>query len=191
MNNINYEIPFFVNNSVFKNHPKALNEIIKEETYERIYDLISVQADNSVGIIGREKIKEINSSTVNSLFDGTSIQNVIFPWGVKKTAIQTCRNCANLNTVIIPDTVEEISSHTFYNCGSLKTVKLPDSLKTIGAGAFADSGLTYIKIPEGVTNIDEIAFKNCPNLTVIDVEFSEDDVTGAPWGATNATINYI
>lgn len=187
---MSYDIPFFVNNSVFKKHPKALNEIIKEETYERTYDLISVQADNSVGIIGREKIKGINSSTVNSTFDGTSIQKVIFPWGVNKTAIQTCRNCKNLKAVIIPDTVEEISDHTFYGCDSLKTVKLPDSLKTIGRGAFADSGLEYIKIPEGVTSIDSTAFQNCPNLTVIDVEFSEGNVIGAPWGA-NATINYI
>lgn len=188
---MNYEIPFFVNNSVFKKHPKALNEIVKEENYERIYDLISVQADNSVGIIGREKIKEINSNTIDSIFDGTSIQKVVFPWGVNKTAIQSCRDCVNLNTAIIPDTVEEISNHTFYGCDSLKTVKLPDSLKTIGRGAFADSELTYIKIPESVTSIDSTAFQNCPNLTAIDVEFSEGDVTGAPWGATNATINYI
>ena len=188
---MNYEIPFFINNSVFKKHPKALNEIVKEEIYERTYDLISVQADNSIGVVGREKVKAINSGTVNSMFDGGSIQKVIFPWGVNRTAIQSCRNCINLNTVIIPDTVEEISDHSFYGCDNIKTIKLSDSLKTIGRGAFADSGLEYIKIPEGVTSIDSTAFQNCPNLTVIDVEFSEGNVTGAPWGATNATINYI
>lgn len=47
-----------------------------------------------------------------------------------------------------------------------------------------------ITIPNSVTSIGEQAFGNCTNLTTINIPWSEGAVDGAPWGATNATINY-
>lgn len=40
------------------------------------------------------------------------------------------------------------------------------------------------------TNLTSEAFKNCTNITTINVPWSEGAVANAPWGATNATINY-
>jgi hypothetical protein len=185
------EIKKAINDSVGRKRFKPLDRIVKQETYERFYDLAVVQGNLNVGIVGRELIDGVNIGDVNSIYDGNStVEKVIFPWGIYATSIQCCRNAVNLSHLIIPDTVTEISDHSFYGCNKLKTVKLSDSLKTIGRGAFADSGLEYIKIPEGVTSIDSTAFQNCPNLKVIDVGFAQGDVAGAPWGATNATVSY-
>jgi hypothetical protein len=34
------------------------------------------------------------------------------------------------------------------------------------------------------------AFSGCTSLTTINAPWAEGAVSGAPWGATNATINY-
>jgi len=40
------------------------------------------------------------------------------------------------------------------------------------------------------TSIASNAFGNCTNLRTINVPWAEGAVANAPWGATNATINY-
>ena len=38
--------------------------------------------------------------------------------------------------------------------------------------------------------MDSTAFTGCDKLTTINVPWSEGEVANAPWGATNAVINY-
>lgn len=40
------------------------------------------------------------------------------------------------------------------------------------------------------TTIANNTFSGCNNLKVINVPWAEGEVANAPWGATNATINY-
>ena len=47
--------------------------------------------------------------------------------------------------------------------------------------------LTFQGTPE---TISKTAFRYCDNLTTINVPWAEGAVANAPWGATNATINY-
>ena len=57
--------------------------------------------------------------------------------------------------------------------------------------AFRDcTGLKQITFRSTVTSISTSAFSGCSNLTVINAPWAEGAVAGAPWGATNATINY-
>lgn len=90
---------------------------------------------------------------------------------------------------------------------------MPDSITKIGDFAFAYSGLTSVTIPSSVTNIEmqsfgycksltsvtfngtpslirSDAFYNCSALSTINVPWAQGAVSNAPWGATNATINY-
>lgn len=68
---------------------------------------------------------------------------------------------------------------------------MPNSTISVGDRAFNGcSGLTSV-IFEGKPNtIGKYTFYNCPNLTSISVHWAEGEVANAPWGATNATINY-
>ena len=52
------------------------------------------------------------------------------------------------------------------------------------------TSLTNITIPSGFTSIDSTAFINCTNLTQITVNKAQDSISGAPWGAPNATVTW-
>lgn len=75
--------------------------------------------------------------------------------------------------------------------GSIVTVVIPDDVTSIMSGVFSGcTSLTSITIPDSVTNIGKSAFAGCTNLKTINCGFAEGAVSDAPWGATNATINY-
>lgn len=66
------------------------------------------------------------------------------------------------------------------------------SLTSLRENAF--NGYTNLKsvtLPNTLTSIGSTCFTDCTNLSSIDCEFTNIDVVGAPWGATNATINYL
>lgn len=50
--------------------------------------------------------------------------------------------------------------------------------------------LTTITLPSSITSIGKYAFQNCTKITTINVPWASGAVANAPWGATNATINY-
>ena len=73
----------------------------------------------------------------------------------------------------------------------LKNATIPHSITYIGYRAFNSnpnlSVVTFKGKPESITSS---TFDSCPNLTTINVPWSEGEVAHTPWGATNATINY-
>lgn len=66
-----------------------------------------------------------------------------------------------------------------------KDVMVVDNLKYLGY-----TNLQSVTFEGTPTSISAGAFSNCENLIVINVPWSEGKVANAPWGATNATINY-
>ena len=91
----------------------------------------------------------------------------------------------------IPEGVTTIGSYAFSSCTNLASVTIPDGVTTIGGNAFSNcTNLASVTIPDGVTTIGSYAFSNMPTDSHIYCGFSEGDVSGAPWGATNATIVY-
>ena len=79
----------------------------------------------------------------------------------------------------------------FMQRAKITSVKIEDGVKNIGDFAFYDcTSLTSITIPNSVTNIGSNAFGHCTNLLTINCGFAEGAVSGAPWGAENAVINY-
>ena len=85
----------------------------------------------------------------------------------------------------------KIRDSAFYGCGNLALTSLPKGITSIGYYAFAHcTGLTSLTFLGTPTSIASSAFQNCTNLTTINVPWAEGAVANAPWGATNATINY-
>ncbi len=61
----------------------------------------------------------------------------------------------------------------------------------VQSGQFVDCyNLAKVMIPNQLYNIGNNAFDNCPNLTEIIIDRPENSISGAPWGATNATITW-
>lgn len=99
--------------------------------------------------------------------------------------------CTNLALTSLPSSLTGIANNAFQSCTSLALTSLPSSLTTIYSDAFRDClGLTSITFKGKTTSIASDAFRGCTNLLTINVPWAEGAVANAPWGATNATINY-
>ena len=100
-------------------------------------------------------------------------------------------NCTSLALTSLPNTITRIGSQAFYGCTSLALTSLPSGLISIGNSAFDScTGLTTITFHGKTRSIAPNAFNGCTNLKTINVPWEIGEVAGAPWGATNATINY-
>lgn len=67
-----------------------------------------------------------------------------------------------------------IGDNMFGNCFPLKTLILPSGTIGVGTGAFSESGLTAMTIPDSVKWIEESAFSECDSLRSITMS---DNVT--------------
>lgn len=93
--------------------------------------------------------------------------------------------------IALPAGLTSIGAYAFNNCKNLALTSLPAGLTSINSYAFREcAGLTSITFEGTPTSISSTAFYNCTNLATINVPWAEGAVSGAPWGATNATINY-
>ncbi len=85
--------------------------------------------------------------------------------------------------------VTSIRSFAFAHVRTTSIV-IPDSIRDIGSNVFYGSQVKQITFKGKPVNITNEAFKDS-NITTINVPWNiNDGVSGAPWGATNATINY-
>ncbi len=55
-----------------------------------------------------------------------------------------------LTAVILPDTLERIGDFAFRGCTGLNEITIPSGLTKLGKGAFMDSGLTRVNVPDTV-----------------------------------------
>lgn len=84
-----------------------------------------------------------------------------------------------------------VKMYAFADCGKLIEATIPSSVDRIKSAAFIYCyNLKTVTIKRSHVTIDNNIFSNCNNLTTINVPWSEGKVPDAPWGATNATINY-
>lgn len=121
-------------------------------------------------------------------------------------------HCNNLTSATFKK-VTKICNDAFFCCSSLESISLPE-VKEITAMAFYSSGLKSISMPKVEmlgSEYDELIFSHCPMtvinipstiqsigkdtfdnsyLTTITINRKADAISGSPWGATNATVNW-
>lgn len=154
---------------------------------------------------------EYEQSLLKVLERRSEITSFTFPKGIKKIGICAFRYC-DIKITELPDTITEFANNAFEECG-IRLTKLPANLVRIGNSVFSWCNITVKQIPSGVnfigdyafnccnalteitfmgkpSTISGTAFNACANLTTINVPWAEGEVANAPWGATNATINY-
>ncbi|MBQ7095829.1 MAG: leucine-rich repeat domain-containing protein [Clostridia bacterium] len=98
-------------------------------------------------------------------------------------------NCKNLVLTELLKFQGAICAATFYGCEKIALTKL-NTTKIYSLAFSGCKGLTNITFRSTPMSIASNAFQKCDNLTVINVPWAEGEVANAPWGATNATINY-
>ena len=154
-----------------------------------MYCFANGQAGNYLqSIVFNEGLETI----MDAAFRYNSCENIELPKSVSSIGASTFCDAIKLKSFIIPENcaLTVIPSYMLSACPLLETVAIPEGITEISQYAFNDCvGLTTIALPSTINTIDSSAFSGCTNLT-INVPWAEGAVANAPWGATNATINY-
>lgn len=101
--------------------------------------------------------------------------------------------CMSLESISLPE-AKKIEEYSFAFCSSLKSVSMP-KIEVLGSddddsGIFDyDYKMTTINISSTIQSIGKIAFENT-EITTINIDRRVDSISGAPWGAENATVNW-
>ena len=121
--------------------------------------------------------------------DGNLIDAKMYGYSfIRRGAFQ---NCSKLALTSLPSGLKSIGGSAFSSCISLALTSLPTDITSIGLYAFNGcTSLTSITFKGTPNAIATNAFNGCTNLTDIKVPWAEGAVSGAPWGARNATITY-
>lgn len=159
-----------------------------------------------------KNIKTQDNTAVNSIIDRT-ISGDYTNNGATSVGKYAFAFCVNLKTVTMTNATD-INSNAFYDCTGLISANFPN-VKTVSSSAFNSSGLTSItfnnlvklgsnsdysgifentpmtsiSIPSTIKTIGLYAFSYSSIKTII-VNRKKDAISGAPWGATGATVNW-
>lgn len=139
-----------------------------------------------------DEIAKILTYTVEfkTLVDGT-IVNIELADDVSAIKKYAFYNCNYLMLSKLPTGITSIGDFAFYNCSKLTITEIPAGVTSIGEYAFYNcTGLTTITFKGTPTSLNSYAFSRCTGIKTINVPWASGAVSGAPWGATNATINY-
>lgn len=117
--------------------------------------------------------------------------NPVLPPDLTSVGDYAFSGCDNLAITSLPAGVGRIGISAFAGCVNLATISLPAGVMRIASSAFTNcSSLRSVTFAGTPTSLAGYTFGGCSVLTTINVPWAEGAVSGAPWGATKATINY-
>ena len=138
--------------------------------------------------------------------ENTEITNLTIPNSVTNIGRYAFYGCRGLTSITIGNSVTSIGSDAFYGCSGLQKVIVPDIDIAAWCGISFGNGsanplcyahhlyrdenteITNLVIPEGVTSIRWLAFKNCIGLTSITIPNSVTSIGDhAFYGCTGLT----
>lgn len=156
-------------------------------------NLVTIDTAAFYGCLSLTEIILPNScSTIgsNAFYQCTSATVIRVSSGISSIASSAFRGCSAATSVTIPQGVASIAASAFQDCTRLTSVEIPSTVTSISQYAFQGcSALQTVRIL-GTPTMHSTTFRNDSAITDIYVPWSTGAVTGAPWGATNATIHY-
>lgn len=119
--------------------------------------------------------------------------------GVNAIAEEAFMDCNGIGRVDLSDSkIKNISKNSFNGTKSLYSVTLPNGCSSISAGAFDESNIQVIEIPESVSYIDPLAFNTPTNpddqnsyRPLIEFVCSEDATAARTYADQNSNIEAV
>ena len=118
-----------------------------------------------------------------------ALTSITIPSNVTRINNQAFVGCTGLKTAVI-NISGDILQSAFAGCTSLENITLGEGVTEILDNAFSSSIATTIDIPSTVTSMSTNALAGAAFET-INVHKTEGSISGAPWGATGATVNWL
>lgn len=120
---------------------------------------------------------------------GGRTEEIVTGINLKTIGSYAFKSLFNLKNIILKNKLEKLGNYVFEKCYNLTAVTIPDSVKTMGGGVFYNCNkLKSVIIGNGITELSSNTFQSCSALELIAINKPQDSVSGAPWGATNATV---
>ena len=97
----------------------------------------------------------------------TSLTALSLTGNVQKIGDHAFDSCSSLYTATLSKNLTSIGTYAFEYCTSLNSIEIPGKVTEIGDCAFHLSGLTSVKIDEGVQSTGADMFNGCAKLTTV------------------------
>lgn len=195
--------PYFIGDNAFSGCTKL-----------RYVDTVPTEYFGKYCFYNCKAITEINSHFIGynlyigeSAFEGCDNLTYVYMYAPTTIHTKAFKNCSKLK--IFSSEVDSeyntyfqiIGDEAFSGCSSLvnsgyenyhsSSIDRLYYLQKIGSKAFKDcTTLTHFNLYENLEYIAPDAFSGCTGITNLRCSFTENAISGAPWGATNATIAY-
>ena len=147
---------------------------VKNDYYIRFADpeVSRILLDNFGDGSGLTKTKIEGITSFGTIFKGNTVIETFAELAQLKNLVTLEANvfdgCSNLKLIDVTN-ISGIRSYAFHNCASLTVdINLPNLTGDLGSYAFAYSGITSFIAPK-VKNINGYAFRDCLNLTNVDL----------------------
>lgn len=142
---------------------------LKEVNFPSSLTYIGERAFEATALSGTVVLPKGITEISDKAFSGTNISSVIIKGEVTTIGEEAFRGCRNLITMDLPDSVTKIESRAFDQCTSYKAV-LPESVTSLGEYAFCGTLIEEAKLSEVFTQIPRGLFKDCKNLTTVEMQ---------------------
>lgn len=179
------EEPFEIEGTEFSF--KNVKSVIIPDSYTSIGKAAFANSSNLEKITIPDSILSIEGSAFSQC---TKLKEITIPKNVTSIGDRVFSGCTSLVNVLIPGNVSSLGIYCFGGCTSLKSVTIASlKITTIPSNLLYNCVGVEINVPSSVTTIASDAFKG--DRLIINIAKPENSISGAPWGGTNATVNWL
>lgn len=150
---------------------------------------ISNEVFNSNSISGNLEIPNSVITVDTGAFANNQITGLTLGTGLKTIGDWSFFN-NKIVSLTIPNNVTLIKNEAFYT-NSISNIVIGTGITNLPSRVFGKNLMTTLNIPSNINSIENNAFTENPQLTTINVNKPTSSISGSPWLAINATVNWV